>query len=158
MAVSRFDSIKALGGVAVAVATRIPERADLPTFLGLKTKSLVAAVREGFPFNVYERVRVMLGLSARELAEVLSIPERTLQRRKQAGRLAPEESDRLLRLAYLVALALVVFEDDMERTARWLTAPKALLGGESPLVHADTEPGAREVEDMLYAIEFTMPA
>ncbi len=142
----------------MAVATRIPDRADLTTFLGLKAQSLVTAVREGLPFDVYERLRRMLGVSARELAEVLSIPERTLQRRRQAGRLTSEESDRLLRVAHLVELALVVFENDTERAVRWLTAPKSLLGGESPLARADTEPGAREVEDMLYAIEFTMPA
>ena len=142
----------------MAVASHIPDRADLAAFLGLRTQSLVTAVREGFSFEVYERLRATLGVSARELAEVLSIPARTLQRRKQAGRLTSEESDRLLRVARIVELALVVFEGDAERAVRWLTTPKTLLGGESPLARADTEPGAREVEDMLYAIEFTMPA
>jgi len=122
----------------MAVATRLPD--------------------SGLPFDAYERLRTLLGIPSRELATVLSIPARTLQRRKQAGRLTAEESDRLLRLARLVALTLYVFEDDTDRAVRWLTAPKSLLDGESPLARADTEPGAREVEDMLYAIEFTMPA
>lgn len=142
----------------MAVVPSVPDRADLATLLGLHAQSLVAAVRAGFPFETYERLRAMLGVSARELAGVLSIPERTLQRRRQAGRLTAEESDRLLRVARLVGLALMVFEGDAEHAVCWLTAPKTLLGGESPLMRADTEPGAREVEDMLYAIEFTMPA
>lgn len=142
----------------MAVATRIPDPASPSTLLGLKVQSLVEAVREGLPYEAYERLRSRLGLSARELAEMLSIPERTLQRRRQAGRLTKEESDRLLRLARIVGLALMVFEGDAERAVRWLTTPKTLLGGESPLARADTEPGTREVEDMLYAIEHTMPA
>lgn len=134
------------------------ERADLASFLGLEAQDLVAAVREGLPYESYERVLAHLGVSSREFAEVLSIPERTLQRRKKAGRLTPEESDRLLRVARLVELAETVFEGDTDRAVRWFTSPKSLLDGESPLSHADTEPGAREVEDMLYAIEYTMPA
>lgn len=138
--------------------TRVPDRSDLYEFLGLKQQNLVTAVREGFPFDVYERLLGVLEVSGGELAEVLSIPDRTLQRRRKAGRLTSEESDRLLRVAHLAQLALMVFEDDTERTVRWLTTPKSLLGGESPLARADTEPGAREVEDMLYAIEFSMSA
>ena len=144
--------------VATHIPAPAPERAGLATFLGLRAGSLVEAVREGFPFDVYERLRARLGVSARELAGVLSIPERTLQRRRRAGRLTRDESDRLLRVARLLELAVMVFEGDPVRAGRWLTAPKTLLGGESPLARADTEPGAREVEDMLYAIEFTMPA
>jgi putative toxin-antitoxin system antitoxin component (TIGR02293 family) len=70
----------------------------------------------------------------------------------------PEESDRLLRLARVFELGVTVFEGDTERAVRWFTMPKSRLGGESPLERADTEPGIREVEDMLYTIEFTMAA
>lgn len=135
-----------------------PDSGDLYAFLGLKQQALVTVVREGLAYDVYERVQGLLGVSTAELATVLAIPERTLQRRRQAGRLTMEESDRLLRLARLVKLALFVFDGDTTRAVRWLRAPKTLLGGETPLERADTEPGVREVEDMLYAIEFTLPA
>ena len=55
-------------------------------------------------------------------------------------------------------MAVYVWEDNAEAAVRWLTTSKSLLGGESPLQHTDTGPGAREVEDMLYAIEFTTAA
>lgn len=131
---------------------------DLYEFLALKQRNLVSAVREGLPYDVYERLRGILDVSTGELADVLSIPDRTLQRRRKAGRLTMEESDRLLRLAHLAHLAVLVFDNDTKLAIRWLTTPKGLLGGESPFTHANTHPGSREVEDMLHAIEFTMPA
>lgn len=115
------------------------------------------AVRDGFPVETFDRLKNFLGLPDRELAAALPISPRTLVRRRAAGHLSPEESDRLLRLARLAELALAVFEDT-GAAAAWLTEPKRLLDGETPLQHADTAPGTREVEDMLYAIEFTMAA
>lgn len=131
---------------------------DVTRLLGLNTTDMITAVREGLPFKTFERLRILLGLTVQEMGDVLSIPERTSLRRKKAGRLSPEESDRLVRLAQLAQLTLVVFDYDSGRAVKWLTEPKSRLRGESPIVHADTEPGAREVEDMLYSIEFTMPA
>lgn len=140
------------------IAAPTVDQTDLAAFLGIETDSLVTAVREGLPFDVYERLSSMLELGSRDLAALLSISERTLRRRKHAGKLETEESDRVLRLARILELAVMVFEGESARAVQWLTAPATLLGGESPLTRTDTEPGAREVEDMLYTIEFTMPA
>lgn len=117
----------------------------------------VTALREGLPTEAFDRLRAFLGCSATTLAEALGFAPRTLARRRQRGRLSPGESDRLLRTARLAELALAVFED-AEAAAGWLTTPKRLLGGEAPLERADTAPGAREVEDMLFAVEFSAPA
>lgn len=133
------------------------DQLDGTRLLGVEGSDVVAIVRTGLPAHALERLHDLLDLPVRDLAALLGIPPRTLTRRRQAGRLTPDESDRLLRLARLAELALAVFEEpDAART--WLTEPKRLLGGESPLAHADTAPGAREVEDMLYAIEFTAAA
>ncbi len=120
--------------------------------------ALIGAVREGLPYDAFERLRAFLDVPARDAGTRLLIAERTLARRRQNGRFTPEESDRLLRLARLAEMALVVFEGEAAPARRWLTQPKRLLNGESPLDRADTEAGAREVEDMLYAIEFTAAA
>jgi putative toxin-antitoxin system antitoxin component (TIGR02293 family) len=117
----------------------------------------VLAVRAGLPAEAFERLQAFLGVPATTLAEAVAIAPRTLARRRSEGRFAPDESDRLLRTARLAELALAVFEDE-EAAAAWLKEPKQLLGGESPLRRADTAPGAREVEDMLYAVEFTAAA
>ena len=128
---------------------------DGTRLLGL-TGTPAALVRAGLPFDAFERLAAFLGVGDYDLAEALDLAPRTLARRR-GGAFTPAESDRLLRLARLSELALVVFEDD-EAAARWLRTTKRRLGGESPLKHADTAPGASEVEDVLYAIEFGFPS
>jgi putative toxin-antitoxin system antitoxin component (TIGR02293 family) len=123
--------------------------------LDVQARRLVEAVREGFPFEAFERFRGFLDVPARRLGKAMAVAERTLARRKKRGRFTTEESDRLLRLARLAEMALAVFEGNEMRARRWLTGPKSLLNGEPPLERADTEAGAREVEDMLFTVEFT---
>lgn len=143
------------------VVDRPLDRLDGTRLLGLPQLGCASeptrAVRDGLPVETFDRLQDFLGLPGRELAAALPIAPRTLARRRTAGHLSPEESDRLLRLARLAELALAVFENT-EAAATWLTEPKQLLDGETPLQRADTAPGTREVEDMLYAIEFTMAA
>lgn len=119
-------------------------------------RPLISHIRQGLPTHAFDRLQAFLGCSTLVLASALGIAPRTLARRR-GDRLSPEESDRLLRAARLAELALVVFED-ADAASEWLTTPKRLLRGETPLEHADTAPGAREVEDMLYAIEFSAAA
>jgi len=71
-----------------------------------------------------------------------------LQRRRGTGRLARFESDRLYRLARIMALARESLgEDDVAR--RWLKRPNRALGGLPPVAAIDTEMGARQVENVL---------
>ena len=82
------------------------------------------------------------------------VPKTTLHRRK---RLTVEESQRLERLARLVALAEQVWENaDLAR--EFLTSPQPQLDGERPIDLARSELGAREVEDLLLALEYALPA
>ena len=63
------------------------------------------AIREGFPPAVVEELMHASGLTLKELAESLDLSARSLQRRRRSGRLARFESDRIYRLARIVALA-----------------------------------------------------
>jgi putative toxin-antitoxin system antitoxin component (TIGR02293 family) len=114
---------------------------------------LQAAIREGFPQKVLEEVAQSAGITLRELATVLDLSPRSLQRRRSEGRLARFESDRLYRLARIVALAKHYLGDDQAAT-RWLKRPNRALGGQVPLGLIDTEPGAREVENILGRIAY----
>lgn len=114
------------------------------------------AVRAGLPASSFDALRDALGLPAAALAEALGIAPRTLSRRRAGGRLAPDESDRLLRAARLTEMAAAALGSP-GAAAVWMTRPQALLG-EPPLRRADTAPGAREVEDALYAIEYSAAA
>jgi putative toxin-antitoxin system antitoxin component (TIGR02293 family) len=93
------------------------------------------------------------GLSLKQLAHSLDLSPRSLQRRRQQGRLAQYESDRLYRLARIVALAKHNI-GDAQAAARWLKRPNRALGGGIPLDLVDTEVGARAVEDVLGRIAY----
>ena len=114
---------------------------------------LQAAIREGFPQTVVEEVMHSAGLTLKELATSLDLSPRSLQRRRREGRLARYESDRLYRLARIVALAKHYLGDG-EVATRWLRRPNRALGGSTPLQSIDTELGARAVENVLGRIAY----
>jgi putative toxin-antitoxin system antitoxin component (TIGR02293 family) len=120
----------------------------------LKTEAdLESAIREGFPPAVLDRIMSSAGLSLKELAAALDLSARSLHRRRHAGRLASHESDRLYRLARIIALAKQYIGDD-ETAARWLKQPNRALAGRRPIETVDTELGARNIEDVLGRIAY----
>jgi len=117
----------------------------------------VAAVRAGLPYEAVEHVQDHLGASDELLARAMGISTRTLTRRREAGTLTTGESDRLVLLAEIVALARQAL-DSAETAREWLSIPHSMLGGESPLDHMDTVAGMQKVKNMLYHIEYGIPA
>jgi putative toxin-antitoxin system antitoxin component (TIGR02293 family) len=111
------------------------------------------AIREGFPPAVVEELMRASGLTLKELSGALDLSPRSLQRRRRSGRLARYESDRLYRLARLVALAREYLGGD-DRATRWLKRPNRALGGVAPVEAIDTELGARQVENILGRIAY----
>src|SRR5579862_7184155 len=97
------------------------------------------AIREGFPPAVVRELMRTSGLTLKELAGALDLSPRSLQRRRHGGRLAAYESDRLYRLARIVALANESLGDHA-RAMRWLKRSNRALGGLAPLAAIDTEP------------------
>jgi putative toxin-antitoxin system antitoxin component (TIGR02293 family) len=110
-------------------------------------------VEKGLAFQAFVRLQRNTGLSAGELADAVAIKPRTLHRRKQQGRLDPEESDRLLRVSRIFGRALELFEGDAEAARQWLATPQGGLRGERPMVLARTDLGAREVEALVERLE-----
>jgi len=82
-------------------------------------------------------------------------PRATLKRRRT--RLSPTESQRLERLARIVAMTEEVWQDKTA-AAEFLTRPHRGLGGRTPLQMAATDLGTRQVEELLASIEFGLPA
>jgi len=129
--------------------------------VGLKrydTRHVIAQIQRGFAFSAFERFQKNSALSQQLLADVVKIPERTLARRKVAGRLDPEESDRLLRTSRIFARAVELFEGDAKAAVSWLVSPSKALGGESPLQFAKTDVGASEVEHLIGRLEHGIPS
>lgn len=116
-------------------------------------KDMRDAIREGFPPAVVHELMRASGLTLKELASALDLSPRSLQRRRRSGRLARYESDRLYRLARIIALA-GDFLGDRGQALRWLKRPNRALGGVPPVAALDTELGARQVENILGRIAY----
>jgi putative toxin-antitoxin system antitoxin component (TIGR02293 family) len=114
---------------------------------------LKEAIREGFPPAVVEQLMHSSGLTLKELAGALDLSPRSLQRRRRSGRLARFESDRLFRLARIVAFANQAL-GGAELATRWLKRPNRALAGSAPVSFIDTELGARQVENVLGRIAY----
>jgi len=114
---------------------------------------LIQAINQGLPFQELDALQEGLAIPMDRLASRLGISKATLHRRKAAGRLDPQESDRVVRFARLLGKATEVLESG-DNARRWLSSPQVGLGGAVPLDYAETEIGAREVEDLLGRIEF----
>lgn len=121
----------------------------------LNLLELAGLIEAGLERRVADQLRRHLQLSDGQWAHCLGVSTKTLQRQAKTGeeRLTPAQSDRLYRLARMVALAEEVFEDD-DRARRWLHAAQRGLGERTPLDLVQTEAGAREVEDLLGRIEY----
>ena len=120
---------------------------------GNRAKILVK-IKSGLAFSSVEKLERALHANRKEMASVLSIPISTLTRRKKEGRLQTDESGRVVRLAQLKDAAVAMMQGDDEAAISWLRTPLDILCGESPLQHAGTELGARDVEDLIGRIRY----
>jgi putative toxin-antitoxin system antitoxin component (TIGR02293 family) len=114
---------------------------------------MASRVEEGLPVRDLVAFGRHAGFTNDELANLIHIPPRTYARRVATkSRLKVPEGERAVRLMRLYALAKKVFVTD-ENTRGWFHGRIRALGGKTPLEFARTEPGAREVEDLIGRIE-----
>ena len=109
---------------------------------------LVGRIRDGLPFSEFRALLELLAIPEVDLGRLLGISPATLNRRKNARRLGTLESERVVRFGRLFGIAMEVLGTE-EAAREWLKIPNPGTGGESPLSYADTEFGAREVENVL---------
>lgn len=108
---------------------------------------LVRLVRRGLPVGAVQFVLDSGRLSLAELDRIV-LPRKTLTNRRKLGTLTPEQSDRLVRVARVLAAAEETF-GSREKAGSWLRRPTMALAGECPLQVLDTDEGARAVETLL---------
>ena len=136
------DIVEALGGRKV-LGQSIRQPGDLAQL-----------VRKGLPASTVTTLARKLEVGNGVLSRTLGIPVRTLTRRLgQGALLTSAESDRTVRLARLYAHAVEMI-GDADKAIEWLRTPNRALGGERPLDQLDTDPGARQVEDVLGRIAY----
>jgi len=145
---TRVKKTKAGNGVVSICVYGAPGRSK-----NFAASKLIESLKAGLPVRELDDLRSNLDLPMERLAPMLGISKATLHRRKLAGKLDAAESDRVVRFARLLGKAAAVMES-VENGRRWLTSPQVGLGGAVPLEYAETEVGAREVENLLGRIEY----
>ncbi|MDP3940033.1 MAG: DUF2384 domain-containing protein [Deltaproteobacteria bacterium] len=143
-----------------AEAKRVVDLLGGAKVLGAKVRTLEdlkARIREGLPYKAVAAVAKAIegnGIKEEELSEALGLPTlRTLRRRKKRNKLEPGESDRLVRMARIVAKAIEVLGSN-EKAGTWLDRPNRALGGKKPLALLDTDIGVEQVGDVLGRMEY----
>lgn len=148
-ALTKPKARKSSGLVDVCIHGQSPKGAAQ----GFTSSKLIEFIQHGLPVSELNALQASLAVPMETLATKLGISKATLHRRKTEGRLDPAESDRVVRYARLMGQAVTVFGSD-EQARAWLNAPQFGLGGAVPLDYAETEVGAREVENLLGRIEY----
>lgn len=117
---------------------------------------LINTIEKGLKTKVVLSLQDRLELSDEKMAYVLQMKPRTFSRRKSEPTLKPiSESEAGVRITRLWEIALDIFENE-EQAKEWFTKPKQMLGNKAPIDLCHTEPGAREVEDELIRIEWSV--
>jgi len=113
---------------------------------------LIDEVERGLPTKAYAAVAKALNLTPDEEDSLLQNRLRTRARWKQRSRLDPATSDRLVRLARILALAIDVLESKAH-AVDWLRESSDVFGDRTPLEMMTTDVGADKVTNMLYQME-----
>src|SRR5262245_27843981 len=127
------------------------------TSLGMETHDaleFIDVLKSGLPFSAVIHFAGESSFALSDIARVLQIPPRTLARRKQQGTLTRLESERLARLAGIFDKAVDLFDGDKDAASTWLRKPAKAFANRSPLELAESETGARAVEDLIGRLEF----
>lgn len=114
-------------------------------------REAIEATRRGLPVSGIENLVSAGRLTVAEIDRVI-LPRKTLSHRRKIGTLTPEQSDRLLRVASIIAAAEETF-GSQEKASRWLRRPSKALQGDAPMALLDTTEGSREVENLLHRID-----
>lgn len=126
--------------------------------LGLKQRvetplDLAPMIRKGLPSGSFVAIAKRLEMSVQATAESIGLAKRTVARRVERKELLdPEESERLVRLARVLAEATAVLGSE-EKARRWLSKPNRVLGAVAPLSLLDTDVGASAVFEELGRVE-----
>ncbi|MFZ0134976.1 MAG: antitoxin Xre/MbcA/ParS toxin-binding domain-containing protein [Desulfobacterales bacterium] len=137
------------------LSEKVPESEYFHIPAGKRPKNsadLIAVLKQGVPVSNFRGLANAMGIAIDDLCQVTGIALRTLRRRKQDGRLTPQESERVYRVANVFNGAVTVF-GGAASASTWMCEPLLALSGRTPLDYCGTEIGAREVEDILGRIQ-----
>ena len=110
------------------------------------------AIQSGIPYQAFSVLTKNFRLNVSRMGKILSVPPRTMARRKQNHRFNAPESDRIVRATRVIAYAAEVF-GTRDKASTWIHRPNRALRHAAPVDLLDTDIGTREVETILGRIE-----
>jgi putative toxin-antitoxin system antitoxin component (TIGR02293 family) len=127
---------------------------NIREYIGVQPKSefdLAEIVETGLSTDTLALLKEK-GLTFSEISEIVISP-RTLKHRKARGEhLSHEETDRMVRVARIIALAESVLGNHA-KALLWLRTKDERIGGRRPLSMLQTDAGGRLIESMLWQID-----
>lgn len=113
---------------------------------------LIQISRKGIKKSALSNLSKALNISMAQLAKLLPVTERTLQRRAANSLLNSTTSQQVILIGQLVTKGEEVF-GNRESFQNWLKQPNTALGGYVPLDVLDTTIGVQLVMDVLGRLE-----
>ncbi len=117
---------------------------------------LIALTQEGLPITALKNLQNELGLTNREVTQLMGLSESTLIRRYKAvnadQRLTRDETDKLIHVSKVVARGMEVFESE-EKFELWLRSEVRALGNKRPLDLLWSSLGREQILEILIRIE-----
>ncbi len=107
----------------------------------------------GLPAAALSHVHQALSITVADFAPYLGISPRSFYEMQKRKRVDMTVSDRLYRVAQVIAMSTTVF-DSRPKAIQWLHSPLHALGGATPLSKLGTEIGTSRVHELLSAIEY----
>jgi putative toxin-antitoxin system antitoxin component (TIGR02293 family) len=101
---------------------------------------IIRLAREGFPKRVLLNLAKKISLNIQELAGILHISERTLQRYDDDDIIKTEYAEKAVELARLYTRGAEVF-GAMDKFKQWVKVPSVIFNGEAPVSLLDTSAG-----------------
>ncbi len=136
----------------MSVASSERKIENLAQLQALPQHDLIRSISSGLPGHLVRELAKHLGITLEDMAGLLRVNPRTLQRRLDAGDLDLSESERLWELSRLYFRAAEVLETEAA-AVHWFKNPIQALGWATPLAYARTAVGLRELENILGRIE-----
>jgi putative toxin-antitoxin system antitoxin component (TIGR02293 family) len=137
-------------------------QATLPSFYNLLGSSksaqpandfdIIKLARQGFPKHVLLSLAKKISLNIQELANILHISERTLQRYDDDAIIKTEYAEKAVELARLYTRGEEVF-GSIDKFKIWIKTPGHVFKGEAPVTILDTSAGFDMVFKELGRIE-----
>ncbi|TVQ01699.1 MAG: DUF2384 domain-containing protein [Balneolaceae bacterium] len=117
------------------------------------TFAIINSAQLGIAVSAFQDLLEVTGLSRDELAGLLGVSYKTIQRyQKEEKKMNAQNSEQLLKMIVLYQKAEEVF-GDIDSFDRWLRKPAAGLGNQVPLSFMKTSGGIDLIHDELQRIE-----